>query len=111
MHNIFILLSLFFTDKNKKLYKPSTCNFYNRNLPNTIAHAKLLSKTQDIRGKFGSVYYATFELDDGNRISLRVSLELFSLLMEKDTGIIIYKQVDRNIFKYPSMLVNFKVDI
>ena len=57
-------------------------------LPHTTATAKVIGKRTYVSGGKGSytTYFATFELDTGERIELKVSSRAYGLIMEQDRG-------------------------
>lgn len=68
---------------------------YNNSQPRTTANATVVTKRTDTRGggetRAYSIYYATFELETGERMEFQVKDEEYGQLVEGDKGIVEYQ--------------------
>ena len=68
------------------------------------ANVKVVSKIFEIVPDFinsigtHSVYYATFQFDDGECINFQLSEQRFDLIMENETGLLTYRENNGQIF-------------
>jgi|GEM_PF-4817164 len=71
---------------------------------NQIERVKVVSKTFEIVPDYinsigtHSVYYATFQFDDGECINFQLSEQRFDLIMENEKGLLTYRENNGQIF-------------